>query len=94
MDDIDTFPVDDENPSAPQELAILQKYFTQQSTGEKSDFGVKEAVYATLLFILMANPAIDLCLDYVPHTGSPLIKIGIKAIIYFIFVYLIFIKSC
>lgn len=84
----------DGSESTPRELSILQNYFTSQSStsGGASEFGVKEAVYATLLFVVMANPAIDYLLDFVPHTGSPLIKAGIKAVIYFVLMYLIFLR--
>lgn len=93
MDDVDDLPVS-RGENTPQELAILQKYFANagRTPSTSSEFGVKEAVYASLIFVVLANPAVDHLLDLIPHTGSPLIKAGIKAIIFFIAVYLVFLR--
>ena len=94
MDDVDDLPTSSRDENTPQELAILQKYFAKQggTQNSSSEFGIKESIYATILFIVLANPAVDHILDFIPHTGSPLIKAGIKAMIYFVLVYLIFIR--
>ena len=93
MDNVNDLPIS-EDKNTPHEIDILQKYFKSHgaSPGSSYEFGVKETIYATLLFIVMANPVIDYLLDYIPNTGSPLIKIGIKSFIYFILFNLIFVK--
>lgn len=93
MDDVNVLPITGQK-NTPPELAILQQYFATHgsSPSVKTEFGVKESLYATLLFIVMANPVVDHIIGYIPHTGSSLIRAGIKAIIYFVFLYVIFLK--
>ena len=40
-------------------------------------------------FVILSNPWFDKGIDYLPNTGSPFIKIAIKAAIFFIALYVI-----
>lgn len=88
MDDINNLPTNDSTNSTPQELEILQRYFQNKPEGKKIYYEVKEVLFATLIFLLIANPLFDKLMDYVPHMGSPLIKWCAKVVLFFVFFYI------
>lgn len=88
MDNIDDLPVNKDEVLSSEEKHILQKYFNVDKSKKVVRRGdIKEVVYTTLIFLLVANPLFDKMLDYLPHMGSPLIKWVFKIMLFFILYY-------
>ncbi len=87
LDSIESLPVDDTIAATPGELQILQRYFQNKAEGRKLYFELREVLFATIIFFLLANPLFDRFLDYIPNMGSPLIRMGAKIVIFFVLYY-------
>ncbi len=82
MDELDNLPVDKSKQMSPAETDILKRYFGDNKTNKKLLGELKEVIIATVLFMVMTTSFFDKCLEYLPYTGSPLIKMGLKALTY------------
>jgi hypothetical protein len=95
MEKLSDLPPKDDAEMSPQESDVMQKYF-DASTGGGSKPGasgktgwmdtIKLALYATVLFLILANPWIDSVMCMVPYCGeSALTLTAVKALLFLIF---------
>ncbi len=84
---------------SPQEAAVLDKYFSGGGDGgnskaqgggghSKGASGWKIAAAGTALFLLLANQYIDAIFCKIPYCGNQLAALAIKAIIFFVVLFL------
>jgi hypothetical protein len=94
MDSLDDLPIDDKTKSTTNEINLLQKYFKgEMVTGSKGNADWKFIIYATIVFAILSNPISETFLDYCPYTGSPLVKMAIKMMIFLVALSVVYI-SC
>lgn len=91
MDSLENLPVDENVQTSPAEMKALNRYFGNKKTNKKVWSEVKEVVIATVLFLVLSTPYFDTLLDYLPHTESPMVKLGLKGLIYATLLYVSFI---
>ncbi len=83
MDNLDDLPIDETKQTSQNELQLLKKYFGNDKQQSGKLFGeLKEVFIATVLFALLSTDFFDRCLDYLPYTGSPFVKYGLKLLIF------------
>lgn len=88
MDSLDSLPVDKTRPLSRDEQEILQTYFAQSPSSRKtSEF--KIILCASIVYLILSTSYFDTLVEMLPHTGSPLIKYIIKALIFFTVVYIV-----
>jgi hypothetical protein len=93
MDDINTLPIDNSRRLSSTESDILDKYFQPNSVAQgnapsRSYSEFKTVAIASVLFMILSTPYFDKLVEMLPHTGSPLFKYIIKAIIFFALMYI------
>ncbi len=93
MDNLDNLPLDASKQASPSELKVLQKYFGNKTQNTKLWNELKGVVIATALFIILSTNFFDKCLDYLPNTDSPMIKLGLKVLIYAPTLYVVIIMT-
>lgn len=86
-DSVSQLPTDENYTNSPEELKILQKYFENPEESKKLLSELKEVLIGAVVFALLANPATDFLLGYVPHMGSPLIKFVGTIVIFIVIFY-------
>jgi len=84
---IDSLPIDNNESPTSDELQLLQRYFQNKADGRKLYYELKEVLFATIIFFLLANPMFDRLMDYIPNMGSPLIRMGAKVVLFFVLYY-------
>lgn len=80
MDKLSDLPTKDDVELSPQESEAMVKYFGSSEGKSKNKY--KLILYATLLFLLLANPFADKALGFIPKCGNPMIQLGIKTLIF------------
>ena len=88
-DEIRNLPTDDAIKNTPQELNTLSRYFEQSGSGQSLVNEVKDVGIAAIIFLLIVNPLTDWLLNYVPHMGSPLIRMVARVIFFSIAFYVV-----
>jgi hypothetical protein len=94
MDSLDNLPLDESHSATPAEMQILSKYFGNKKQNKKVWTEVKEVVLATVLFMLLSNEYFDKLLVQLPHTDSMIVRLGLKALIYAVALYVSIIMLC
>jgi len=91
MDRLDDLPEKEDAAITPQEKVLITRFFgkEQQPAEDKKKSKWKFIGYVMIAFILLANPWIDNILGVIPNCGSPLAKLGLKAMVFFITLYLL-----
>lgn len=96
MDKLDSLQLKEDTKHTPEEIKILQEYFEDESESENY-LGVnwKMVGYATLIFILLANPWIDTAFEKVSFLGSnPISIFAVKVVLFFILFAVVYKFAC
>jgi len=89
MDSLDSLPFDRTRQQSPQEVDVLDRYFKEPSVAKASRGSeFKIVVAATVIFMILSISYFDNFLDMLPHSGSPMIKYALKALIFFSILYI------
>lgn len=97
MEKLSDLPPKDDAEMSPQESDVMQKYFNAsasggggaKSGGVSGKTGwmdtIKLALYATVLFLILANPWVDQVMCMVPYCGdNALTLMAVKALLFMI----------
>ena len=94
MEKLSDLPPKDDAEMSPQESDVMQKYFNASASGGGSSKSggkagwmdtIKLALYATVLFLILANPWIDQVMCMVPYCGESVITlVAVKALLFMV----------
>ena len=108
MERLEDIPVDDSAKPSAQELAVVQKYFSDASGDDASQSSSANTrtrskgsnvstfqlvLYATFIFAVLSNSWIDVIFRAIPYAENPLALLLIKSIIFAIVFVLVY-KFC
>ncbi len=91
MDSLDDLPIDGTTSASPAEMNVLKKYFGNKKQNSKLWAELKLVLFATVLFMVLSTTFFDRCLDNLPYVENPLMKLGLRALIYATALYVIMI---
>jgi hypothetical protein len=97
MDTLDSLPINEKESLNPQHKSILEKYIGGPATksesapqNAESNFSSSERWkvigYASLIFVLIANPFIQSLLDKAPYFGGNNLKVLLLSVLLFIII--------
>jgi len=94
MDSIDQLDLDDDQKLSPTEVDVMTKYFHDKASkvaNASNDGNIQQALFLSILFILLNNPLADKLLDMIPICSIWYMKYGVKLAIFFVLAYVILI---
>lgn len=68
----------------PEETDVMQKYFDTPSSSSGGGMRWRSIAYTTLLFVIVANPWIDMLLCKIPYCGNATVLFAIKVLIFLV----------
>ena len=92
MDYLDSLPIDNSRRLSAIEEEVMNQFFSKKPTEKSSKWSeIKIVGSATLLYLILSTGYFDSFVEMLPHSGSPLFKYALKAIIFFSILYVIII---
>lgn len=94
MDSIESLNLDNNQKLSPTEVDVMTKYFHDKASkvvSASSDNNIQQAIFLSILFILINNPLADKLVEMLPISNMWYMRYGIKLAIFFVLAYVILI---
>jgi len=90
MDDLMSLPLKEDAALTPAEAQVMERFFSPRDGGATTGSSLTLVGYATLLFIALGNPWIDVLLDKIPWlNGSWLCVFAVKILLFMIVLFVL-----